>query len=247
MHRGDGDGSEERPGLRERKKRATRDALSSAAIRLALEQGFDNLRVEDIAGAAGVSPRTFNNYFSSREQAICAARVAQMERIAEALLARPAEEPLLDAITGAMLAEQPREPLREDFRLFTSNPALHGEFLRTAAQTTSPLIEAIARRTGTQPSDMLPHVTAVAVFGAMRAAMRQWLNDDDPPPYTTLLRDALNHLRALSAAVEASASDGGTPGATPADRTAPDGAVPSASAGISPASARPSIIDGWAA
>jgi pyruvate/2-oxoglutarate dehydrogenase complex dihydrolipoamide acyltransferase (E2) component len=59
-------------GLRERKKEATREALSMAALRLALERGIANVRVGDIAAAAGVSPRTYNNYFSNREQAICA-------------------------------------------------------------------------------------------------------------------------------------------------------------------------------
>src|SRR5258706_3745207 len=58
------------PSLREKKKRATRDALQAAALRLALERGPENVRVEDIAEAAGVSPRTYNNYLSSREQAI---------------------------------------------------------------------------------------------------------------------------------------------------------------------------------
>src|ERR1700712_4520395 len=62
--------------LRERKKRATREALQGAALRLALEHGPDNVRVEDIAQAAGVSSRTYNNYFSSREQAIVAAIAA---------------------------------------------------------------------------------------------------------------------------------------------------------------------------
>ena len=57
-------------GMRERKKLATREALSAAALRLALEHGPQNVRVDDIAEAAGVSPRTYNNYFSSREQAI---------------------------------------------------------------------------------------------------------------------------------------------------------------------------------
>ena len=55
-------------GMRERKKLATRKALSAAALRLAREHGPQNVRVDDIAEAAGVSPRTYNNYFSSREQ-----------------------------------------------------------------------------------------------------------------------------------------------------------------------------------
>jgi AcrR family transcriptional regulator len=54
-----------RPGSRERKKQATRKALRDAALRLALECGPDNVRV-DLAEAAGVSPRTYKN-FSSRE------------------------------------------------------------------------------------------------------------------------------------------------------------------------------------
>ena len=64
-------------GLRERKKAATREALSTAALRLALEHGPQNVRVDDIAEAAGVSPRTYNNYFSSREAAIVAAVAAE--------------------------------------------------------------------------------------------------------------------------------------------------------------------------
>ena len=57
-------------GLRERKKAETRAALSWAAIRLTVERGFENVKVEDIAAAAGVSPRTFNNYFASKGEAI---------------------------------------------------------------------------------------------------------------------------------------------------------------------------------
>src|SRR3954451_24178664 len=86
-----------RVGLREQKKQATREALREAALRLALERGADNVRVDDIAEAAGVSPRTYNNYFASRDQAIVAAVTAEREaRVAAAVPGRPGV-PLADA------------------------------------------------------------------------------------------------------------------------------------------------------
>ncbi|MBS2963516.1 TetR family transcriptional regulator [Actinocrinis puniceicyclus] len=189
-------------GLRERKKRATREALSEAAVKLAVARGFENLRVEDIAEAAGVSPRTFNNYFPSREAAICAARVAQMKLFAGAVRARPPQEPLIDAIINAVRVD-PREPDRAELRMIHGAPTLLAEFLRTVADTEAPLIEAIAQRTGTRPDEMLPRVAATAVFGALRVAMQQWLGAADPPPYHVLLCDALNQLRELSASAQA--------------------------------------------
>src|ERR1700754_1117698 len=91
-------------GLRERKKQATRTALSSAALRLAVERGPDHVRVDDIAEAAGVSPRTYNNYYSSREQAIVAAVTAEREaRVAAAVAAQPAGVRLADAVIEAIV------------------------------------------------------------------------------------------------------------------------------------------------
>ena len=90
--------------LRERKKLAAREALSWAALRLATERGLEHVRVDEIAAEVGVSPRTFNNYFSSKEEAICAIEVDRQTRIREALLARPPSEPLWDAVINAVLA-----------------------------------------------------------------------------------------------------------------------------------------------
>src|SRR5258708_36515961 len=88
-------------GLRARKKLATREALSRAALRLALERGLENVRVEDIAAAAGGSPRTYNNYFSSREEAICALRSRRAGRIAAARRAPPPGGPARGGATPA--------------------------------------------------------------------------------------------------------------------------------------------------
>lgn len=58
------------PGLREQKRVATRNALQIAMLQQAVDRGFDNVTVEDVATAAQVSPRTFFNYFASKEDAV---------------------------------------------------------------------------------------------------------------------------------------------------------------------------------
>src|SRR5690242_18980810 len=92
-------------GLRDTKKQATRTALSWAAIRLVAERGYDKVLVEDIAAAAGVSPRTFNNYFASKAEAVAARHRDRCFGVAYALRERPAGEPLWDSITQAMLGQ----------------------------------------------------------------------------------------------------------------------------------------------
>src|SRR5215831_16688434 len=91
------------PGLRERKKRATREALRLAALRLAVEKGWDQVRVEDIAAEANVSTRTFNNYFVGKDEAFLATAYDRGERMKAALAARPAEEPLWPAVIEAVI------------------------------------------------------------------------------------------------------------------------------------------------
>src|SRR6516164_5800995 len=91
-------------GLRERKKLAVRRALGSAAVRLAVERGVENVTIEDITAEAGVSLRTFGNYFSSKYEAICALGTDRARRIGAELLARPAGEPLWEALVNAALA-----------------------------------------------------------------------------------------------------------------------------------------------
>ena len=155
-------------GMRERKKLATREALSAAALRLALEHGPQNVRVDDIAEAAGVSPRTYNNYFSSREQAIVVGLAAERGApLAAALRARPLDEPLEHAVVGALIEQysDEGEPDRDTLALITSAPALQTEFLDTIAAIERPLAEAIAARTPDGQGGLGPEVLAAAVSG----------------------------------------------------------------------------------
>jgi AcrR family transcriptional regulator len=165
------------PGLRERKKQATREALREAALRLAVERGPDQVRVEDIAEAAGVSPRTYNNYFASREQAIVAAITGEREaRIAAAVAARPAGVRLADAVTEAVI-EQYTNTGEHEYKvmlLITTRSAVRDAFLDTALGIEPPLTSAIAERLG----DVGAHtarVLAASVAAAVRIALEGWL------------------------------------------------------------------------
>jgi len=165
------------PGLRERKKQATREALREAALRLAVEHGPDRVRVEEIAKAAGVSLRTYNNYFASREQAIVAAITADREtRIATAVAARPAGTRLADAVTEAVVEQytDPGDRARETLLLITAKTALRHAFLETTASIEPPLTTAIAEHL----HDSDPHtarVLAASVAAAVRIALDGWL------------------------------------------------------------------------
>jgi AcrR family transcriptional regulator len=191
--------SEPTPDLRTRKKLATREALSRAALRLALERGLENVRVDDIAAAAGVSPRTYNNYFSSREEAICALGAERAHRIASAVRERPAGESLAEVILRAMLEEYagPAEPEKATLCLVTSAPALRGEFLKTIAAIEAPLAEAIAERAGLDAA-LFPRVLAAAVAGAARVATEYWLCSATTAPFASVLREALTNVAPMA-------------------------------------------------
>jgi AcrR family transcriptional regulator len=188
-------------GLRERKKQETRKALSQAASRLVLERGLENVLVEDIARAANVSPRTFNNYFSSKLEAICAIPMDRAKEIGATLRARPADEPLWDALTVAVLqhyegADQTLdEPQMHRIRVLLASPAVRGETLRINAATQRALAEAIADRTGTDvEQDMFPMILGGAVTAASNVALRRWFDADPPCPLRPLLQHALHEL-----------------------------------------------------
>jgi AcrR family transcriptional regulator len=190
-----------RSGLRERKKLAVRHALSSAALRLAVERGLDNVTVEDITAEADVSLRTFGNYFSSKYEAICAIGTDRARRIGAELLARRAGEPLWEAIANAVLAhyegagQAPDGEWMARLKLVLAAPAIRGEYLKINSEMQEALAQAIATRTGTDiGQDMYPRILAGAVIAAAQVAVRRWAAADPPVPLGPLLRRAFEQL-----------------------------------------------------
>ncbi|MBK3569726.1 MULTISPECIES: TetR/AcrR family transcriptional regulator [unclassified Streptomyces] len=189
-------------GLRERKKAQTRAALASAAMRLALERGVENVTADAIAEAADVSPRTFRNYFSGKEEAIVAELVDGMGHIADGLRARPADEPLWESLRHALtfsafLPPEQLEQLAVKVRMVMASRSLLGSQLAIFERLGEQLTEVIAERTGTDASrDLYPRLTGVVAANALRLAVFMWLESEGDSDLAELTADALARLRA---------------------------------------------------
>jgi AcrR family transcriptional regulator len=189
-------------GLRERKRRETRAALSLAALRLCFQRGWENVTVDDVAEAANVSPRTFRNYFSTKAEAVAAGHLERMLRIADELKVRPAAEPLWTAITNAVASqfetpaqksEAPRDTKAwlERIRFVLTEPAIHGEVLKASAAAQVELAAVIAERTGARNAGGLyPQVAAAVVTSVVGTVVDRWLRDGPTGSIVPILRKA---------------------------------------------------------
>jgi AcrR family transcriptional regulator len=188
----------DQPGLRHRKKLATREALRLAALRLAVEKGWEQVRVEDIAAEAGVSPRTFNNYFASKDEAFLATAYDRGARMQAALAARPADEPLWPAVINAVVHGFADEAvdLRQARRI-RPTPALAAEQLKAIMVIERALADEIARRIGADPEhDPYPRLVAAVAISATRVTVEHWLRSESDLPFPPVLREALERVAA---------------------------------------------------
>jgi AcrR family transcriptional regulator len=179
---------------------AVRQALGSAALRLAVERGLENVTVEDITAEADVSLRTFGNYFSSKYEAICAIGTDRARRIGATLLA-PGRRAAVGGDgrrdDGALRGRRPgaRREWMARLKLVLAAPGIRGEYLKINSEMQEALAEAIAARTGTDlEQGMYPRILAGAVIATPQVAVRQWSAADPPVPLGPLLRRALEQL-----------------------------------------------------
>lgn len=189
-------------GLRERKKAATRAALSEAAMRLAEERGVEHVTAEAIAEAAGVSPRTFHNYFANKEEAILAAMWDFVRDVVASLRARPAEESALDAlrhIADDLIAQggDSIEQFAVRMRLVETSPALlpRNDVLRE--EVGRQIVDAVAERSGTDPErDLYPRLLVSSLHAAVNSALDVWRLGKSGRELPDLLKEAFDQLSA---------------------------------------------------
>ncbi len=193
--------------LRARKKLATRRGIRRIALDLIAERGFSHVTVEDIAAAADVSPRTFFNYFPSKEAVLFG---ADPERAAESRARLVHDLPGRSAldVLRVVLADQARvfaeelaelggDPARwaRKMKAARADPQLRAAQAAHMAKVEAGFAAALAERLGTDPDrDPYPTVLASAATGILRATMSFWAATGGAMPLEQLTDSAFQAL-----------------------------------------------------
>ena len=200
-------------GLRELKKRQTRELIADTAWRLFAERGFDRVTVAEVAREAQVAEATVFNYFPTKEDLFYYRLETFEAGLVEAVAAREAGEPALAAVrrylleSGGLLTQaaagdaDARQRLRTVNRVIAASPALQAREQQAIARSTNRLAELLAAETGAAPDDVTARTAANALLGVQRALVdhvrRRVLDDGEPARLADDVRDLARRAFAL--------------------------------------------------
>ena len=180
-------------GLRERRRRETQREIHAAVLRLGRKHEFDKITVEMISVEAGISPRTFFNYFPSKESAAILQTPAEWSPdLVEPFVAggrgRPAE--VLADLNRMLIEHLARNPPRRQeshdvFELAHRAPTVFAALMNQFDTLRVALTDLVRRRLGPHADPQLPDLIASVAMAAVRTGMESWSQgtDDSPVPY----------------------------------------------------------------
>jgi len=193
---------------RELNKAATRQAITDAALTLLRGKGPGNFTVEDIAETAGISRRTFFNYFGSTEAALASMTHGFLDTALQQFRQRPADEPILESARSALMQladPMTVAPLAELFTLTHESAQLSRSELEAWDHCTEQIISAARERFAATPGAAVDELYLRSLAGSViscgKAAMDVWFarcGADLSPESLAILRqlliDAMGHL-----------------------------------------------------
>lgn len=173
-------------------------ALAEVAQELFLERGFENVSVDDVAAAAGVSRRTFFRYFSAKADVLWVESPAEIARFRDLLAAAPPDEPYAGVLCRAAPEALHHPPGDRTWALHRAQLILtvpsvqekaavrHAEWRRVAT-------EFVVARRGSAPDDLVAIAAGHAVLAATVGAHEYWLTH----PHEELTEIMTRFLRLL--------------------------------------------------
>lgn len=178
------------PGLRERKKTATRRAIHSTALRLVGERGVAAVTVEEISAEVDIAPRTFFNYYPSKVAAVFDLRAVEIA---------PEDGAAYVTGSGSLVADTCELAARHislptdyaDIKsVLVDQPELRSEFWVSMIALLKPMFPLLVQRTGDQH-------TARATFGLILAALGAAVTRSDAEASVTLAERLLTEVRGM--------------------------------------------------
>lgn len=194
-------------GLRERKRIATRRSIQRAVLSLSAARGFENVTVEDISREADIAPRTFFNYFPTKEAALLGEMPMVPSDEAVARFESGGPNGALFTDLGALLADQfanfsgDRELHELRHSVFKDSPQLskmHFANMREMEARFGDLIrrrlDADAQRRGRTVVDADAELLAAIAGATMRSAFMSWTRNADETPIAERIRWAFTNV-----------------------------------------------------
>jgi len=164
------------PGLRERKKRQTRDAIAAAAAHLFATHGYDAVTVADVAHAAEVSEQTVYNHFPTKEHLVFDRADEMISLLLDRVRNRSADESVLDAVRerglglAGVLAVLPAGAARGGMPYLTAtSPALARSLNDLYVRNAAELAALLAEERGRPSDDIEIRVEALALLAPSHA------------------------------------------------------------------------------
>jgi AcrR family transcriptional regulator len=165
-------------GLRERKKRAAREAIAATARRLFAERGFDAVTVAEVAAGAGVSEKTVFNYFPTKEDLAFAGREEGIAQFVTAIAERPPGSSVLDvfrAMTHTVLdvfVAGGDEDLLAVAKIIRGSRVLQERLTVGWESGAAPITAVVAETSGAGDDDLMPAIVARTLWFTHRTIFR---------------------------------------------------------------------------
>jgi AcrR family transcriptional regulator len=177
------------------RRQATREAIMDSALDLFAERGYESVRVEDVARAAGISRATFYNHFSEREEILGGLIERLLAVDGPTPLPDPDAPPLeqIEDVAAAAAGTMLKQP--ELARFIYGLPVRHEALLKPQSAATPAVFRTIhhlleeAESRGELRPDMPVDLMCVHVHNALEAGMRAWAEGTAP--------DAAERVRSL--------------------------------------------------
>jgi AcrR family transcriptional regulator len=191
------------PGIRARRKAATRKLLSQAALTLFARQGYDGTTVSEIAATAGVTERAFFLHFPTKADALYDLGPEDLEELRQRILAQPPSLSDYDALCQAsvayLLSRDDPKTLHQQaqllFRGAASSPTLRGKQFDENQLLADVSIDALTARRGLAEPTLAIRMTALVVLRLLHASYLEWAETGAPGDLTRMATAQFNAAR----------------------------------------------------